>query len=361
MSVFDLESNIPIYLAKLFDSLISKKGIQLIFLAASGVTRDVDGADEMIELDIFLDIEEAHVACGYLLIYLLRFYKDLLFNIDGIGGSNSTGNIRITAAVFLPGSFPKKSEKNVSMADYEANFDELVALGKDDSEIIYSETIQREQQINTNDFKITVGSSLDVKIRNVQYSDYRVYQEDEGLKMLKKTPSHFKPDVAVREFIGILYCMIKFYKQNRLTNCTLGGDSIRKVDQMNCDEAGNYYHLTLPGIPTYDVNIIKSLLLNLANWKAKGFKHLGKLEPITIDRVALRYPDLKRIYQERKEALEANYDEYPPVFDKFGNLDIDKTFEYGKLFAYMGWQLKSKIMEKYKCECNSTFVTKGKF
>jgi hypothetical protein len=245
------------------------------------------------------------------------------------------------------------------MADYEANFDELIELGKDDSEIIYSETTQREQQLKSKDFKITVGSSLDVKIRNVQYSDYRVYQEDEGLRMLKKTPSHFKPgDLSVREFIGILYCMIKYYNQNRLTNCTLGGDSIRKVDQLNCDEAGNYYHLTIPGIPTYDVNIIKSSLLNLSNWKAKGFNNLEKLQPHTIDLIALKYSDIKRIYNERKVA---KYDEYPPVFDKFGNLDIQQTFEYGKLFSYMGWQLKANTMEKYKCVCNNSFVTKGKF
>ncbi len=80
----------------------------------------------MLELDVFLDMPEALlcvIGCGFLIIYLLRCYKDQLFNSSGLG---KNGNIRLMAAIFLPASFPSKSLTNVSMADYSADFDELI-------------------------------------------------------------------------------------------------------------------------------------------------------------------------------------------------------------------------------------------
>jgi hypothetical protein len=277
-----MRSNVPKYLVMLFEFIEMEHGIQLSLSASD--TINVNGASEIIQLEIFHDFSEA---------YMLMCYKHLLINCQGLGrSSSSSGNIRLFAAIYEPGKFPPKSTIHASIADYTAEFDFLMSLGEEDANLIATQVKIRGNQYKTSNFFVTVGSSFDIGIRSIFYSALKIYQDDLGLKMPRSTPSFFTAaDVAIREFLAIFFCKIHPEIGDRMTNQSGGGDSIRNIKNFNYLDAGNYYHLSLPGIPLLGINIIKSNS-EISKWKSEKFIHLEKLSEFTVERVSMRYPEL---------------------------------------------------------------------
>jgi hypothetical protein len=281
-------------------------------------------------------------------------------NNSGLGRNAISGNIRLAAAVFEPGSFPPKSKVFTSIADYSADFDLLLALGQDDAEVVARSVGIREEELNTDDFFVTFGASFDIGIRDSQYSDLTVYQHDSGLQ--KPTPSNFTAaDLALREFFGIFFWKIHPKLRNRMTNRTVGGDSIRNIKIPKTVDAGSYYHLTIPHIPIYDVNQIKSNFSSLMKWKSDNFPNLEKLSPLTVKTAATKYPELTYFYEKKIAEFGARFEDYPPIFDIDGNFDSDATFEYERLFIYAGMQLKFNEYEDFVCECNAIFTKNSNY
>jgi hypothetical protein len=118
-------------------------------------------------------------------------------------------------------------------------------------------------------------------------------------------------------------------------------------------DAGNYFHLSLPGIPLFDINVIKSNS-EIAKWKSDNFVHLEKLSAFSVERVSMKYPDLMSIY--RDKIAESQKFDYQPIYDVNGHLDFAKTFEYERLFIYAGMQLKINEYEDYVCGCRKSFA-----
>jgi hypothetical protein len=335
-----MRANVPNYLAKLYESIERKCGIKLVLTTNFGEI-SINGASDIIDLDVFLDSDEAIVGGSFLMLYMLKCYKELLVNTCGLGRNSIFGNIRLVAAIFEPGNFPPKSKVYTSIADYSADFDILMALGEDDAEVVSTNVGIREEELNTDDFFVTFGASFDIGIRDSQYSDLTVYQHDSGLQKLQPTPSNFTAaDLALREFFGIFFCKIHPKLRNRMTNRSGGGDSIRNMEIPKIVDAGSYYHLTIPHIPIYDVNQIKSNFSNITKWKSDNFPNLEKLSPLTVKTAATKYPELTNFYEKKVAEFGARFEDYPPIFDVDGNFDVHATFEYERLFIYAGMQLK---------------------
>jgi hypothetical protein len=140
-------------------------------------------------------MHEALIGAGFLIIYLLRFYKSQYLNNSCIGKSNASGNIRLVAAVYLPESFPPRSDTFVSIAQFEANLDELIEFGKQDSIDIDNEAKLREAELGTSNLAITLGASLDLKVRHTNYFELLIYQAIDSLNKLRPSPPHFKYNI----------------------------------------------------------------------------------------------------------------------------------------------------------------------
>jgi histone H3/H4 len=217
-SIEMMRANVPKYLAMLFEYIEMENGIQLSLTTYD--TLNVNGASKVIQLEVFHDFAEAYIGGSFVMLYLLECYKHLLINYQGLGRScRSSGNFRLFAVIFEPGKFPQKSTTFASIADYAAEFDFLMSLGKEDADLIASQFKFRGNQIKNSNFYITVGASFDIGVRSIVYSALKIYQDDLGLEMPRSTPAFFTAaDVAIREFLAIFFCKIHPEIGDRMTN-----------------------------------------------------------------------------------------------------------------------------------------------
>jgi hypothetical protein len=356
-TIEEMQNNVPTYLTKLYENLVAGNGVQLFISSQAGKIQNAKGSIQTIELETFIDFSETMIGFGFLLIYLLRVYKDQCLNNSGISQSTSTGNIRMFASIFAKKNFPKRNEFFASISNYTASFDELDEYGKNDANDIYEAVIKFEQESGRKDFFVTEGATLDHELRKSNYEDMMIYQDIGTSHKLKCTPAHFSAaDIAIREFLGIFYCLIHHYLCNKMTNKNGGGEMIRNMAILDYENSGSYFHCTIPGIPLMDVNIVKSHITNICSWKSSKYHLLELLSPTTIDRISLKYSHLMVEYNKKLEQKRKRFDKYPPIFNENGTLDFQKTFAYDKLFTFLKKQLKLDKYLYYKCEgCHSTF------
>jgi hypothetical protein len=111
-----------------------------------------------------------------------------------------------------------------------------------------------------------------------------------------------------------------------------------------------------PGVSKDDLNIIKSNIASMSQWKIKKYHNIERIEPKTVAMVGEKNVEFLNAYNWKMNYVAGKKQKFEPIFSSDGSFNLAETFSIEKIAVHKQYQLKEKNDVNIFCSCGADFV-----